>query len=506
MQGLEGRILQNSIMNLAGSAIPALVSLCTIPYIVRQLGHDSYGVFTLVMAIIGYFAFLDINVTAGSVKFVAEHNARGERHELHAVISFGALIYCLIGASGALLIYFLAEWLTRFVFLIPIDMTPLAIRILQIAAWGFFFSQLQVYLNSIPQSLKRFDVSAALEIFFGTAIPLLTVVLLMLGYGLVEIVTLRVLASIINGLLLLIIIPRLIPDFSWVSPTRTIAHKIGAFSSYAYLSRITAITYAYADKFIVGGLSGMSALTFYTVPSTLVSRVLGLTFRLASVLYPVASELGAINDHARLVRLYVSSTRYLTYLNIYFVLMFSLFAYPILYWWVGEEFASQGRWITVIMAIALLFDSLTYLPSLINDGLGHPKRTGLFALARAGIGVMLVVTLTYRLGIIGAALGHLTASILMNIAFLVHIHGKTIPVAFMRVIRFGYVPSLSSAAGCAFLVYYLGLPQSQDWVLCIEFAGFVTALYFGLGWILVVEPVHRQNVNRRFKRLLGQAG
>ncbi len=492
-------------MNLAGMAIPAFVSLCTIPYIVRQLGHDSYGVFTLVMAIIGYFAFLDINVTAGSVKFVAEHNARGERHELHAVISFGALIYCLIGASGALLIYFLAEWLTQFVFSIPIDMAPLAVRVLQIAAWGFFFSQLQVYLNSIPQSLKRFDVSAALEMFFGTTIPLLTVALLMLGYGLSEIVTLRVLASIINVLLLLILIPRLIPDFCWVSPTRNIAHKVGAFSGYAYLSRIATMTYAHADKLIIGGLVGMSALTFYVVPSTLVSRVLGLTFRLASVLYPVASELGAVNDHARLVRLYVSSTRYLTYLNIYFALMISLFAYPILYWWIGEEFADQGRWVTVIMAIALLFDSLTHLPSLFNDGLGHPKTTGCFALVRAGIGVMLLVALTHRFGIIGAALGHLIASILMNISFLIYIHGKTIPVDFVRVIRFGYVPSLSIAAGCAFLIYYLGLPQNQDWVLCIEFAGFVTALYFGLGWILVVEPVHRQNFNRCCRRLLGQA-
>lgn len=503
---VAGRILQNSIMNLAGSAIPALVSLCTIPYIVRQLGHDSYGIFTLVTSIIGYFALLDVNVTAGSVKFVAEHNARGERHELHAVISFGALIYCLIGASGAVLIYFLAEWLTRFVFSIPIDMTPLAVRILQIAAWGFFFSQLQVYLSSIPQSLKRFDVSAALEIFFGTAIPLLTVVLLMLGYGLFEIVTLRVMASIINVLLLLILIPRLIPDLYWVFPTRNIAHKVGAFSGYAYLSRIAAITYAHADKLIIGTLVNMAELTFYTVPFTLVNRILGFTFRLGSVLYPVASELGAVNDHEGLVRLYVSSTRYLTYLNIYFALMISLFAYPILYWWIGEEFASQGRWITVIMAIALLVDSLTNLPSLFNDGLGHPERTGFFALVRACIGVMLVVTLTYRLGIIGTALGHLIASIIMTIAFLVYIHGKTIPVTFMRVIRFGYAPSLLIAAGCGLLAYYLGLSQSLDWLQCIVLAGLVTIIYFSLGLMVIVEPAHRRELNLRYRRFLAQVG
>jgi O-antigen/teichoic acid export membrane protein len=158
------------------------------------------------------------------------------------------------------------------------------------------------------------------------------------------------------------------------------------------------------------------------------------------------------------------------------------------------------------MAIALLFDSLTNLPSLFNDGLGHPKRTGFFALARAGMGVILVVTLTYRLGIIGAALGHLIASIFMTIAFLVYVHGKTIPVAFMRVIRFGYAPSLSIAAVCGLFAYILGLPQGRDWLQCIELAGLVTVIYFSLGLMLILEPAHRQELNLRYRRFIRQAG
>jgi O-antigen/teichoic acid export membrane protein len=68
-------LLRNALSNLLGAVIPALVALGTVPLVVRGLGDASYGVYSLVTAIVGYFAVLDINVTAGSVKYIAEFNA-----------------------------------------------------------------------------------------------------------------------------------------------------------------------------------------------------------------------------------------------------------------------------------------------------------------------------------------------------------------------------------------------------------------------------------------------
>ena len=248
-------MLANSIRNLLASAIPALVNLCTIPYIVEALGGESYGAFTLIGSIIGYFALLDINVTSGSVKFVAEHNARGEKQELLEVISFGGAIYLLIGIIGSAAIFFFADSLISHVFNVSAQQKALVTLTLKIAALGFFLNQLQVYLNSIPQSLNRFDVTSALEVFFGIVAPLFSVLLLWLGYGLREMVAFRVAASGLNVLLLLWIVNRLIPDFRWVWPSKAIARKLASFSGYAYLTRIGAITYSHADRLVLGSLS-----------------------------------------------------------------------------------------------------------------------------------------------------------------------------------------------------------------------------------------------------------
>lgn len=503
---MQPRLVTNSILNLAGAAVPALASLLTIPYIVRQLGNDSYGVFTLVTAIIGYFALLDINVTSGSVKFVAEHNILGERKELHEVVTLGAVFYLFIGLTGCLFIYLFSGYLTRQVFSISPDLLPLATKTLEIASLGFLAGQLQVYLNSVPQSLQRYDVTARLEVIFGSVVPLLAVCVLRMGYGLFEVVVLRILGSTLHSVILLLIIRKLIPDYKIRKPSRAVVRRIGSFSGYAYLSRIAAISYANADRLVIGVLIGMSELTFYTVPVTLVNGILGLTFRLGSVLYPVASELGATKDHETLERIYLYSTRYLFYINMLFIMLICMFAYPILYLWIGKDFAEKGQITTIIIAAACLVDSLTNVPSIVNDGIGYPKRTGFFAVTGAVIGLLFVFLLTSRYGILGTALSHLFSSTLMASAFLFYIHRHSIRVSLKRVAVYSYFRPLLIALVCFAWFYFPGHSRSIDLVNLLTSAAEVVAMYLALGFFFVVQPDHRRRFSRYCINLLGFAG
>jgi hypothetical protein len=81
------------------------------------------------------------------------------------------------------------------VFTVPAALEGEAVATLKLAALGFFIGQLQSYLNSIPQSLMRYDIASRIEMLFGTGVPLLTVGVLMLGHGLFEVILLRVVCS-----------------------------------------------------------------------------------------------------------------------------------------------------------------------------------------------------------------------------------------------------------------------------------------------------------------------
>ena len=486
------RLYRNAWANLLGAAVPALAALATMPLVVAGLGDAGYGLYSLVTAIVGYFAVIDINVTAGSVKYIAGQHARGEHDRVAATMCFGLVVYALIGLAGALAIYAGAQTLVTRVFAVPPALTQEAIACLQLAALGFLFGQLQSYLNSVPQGLMRFDVSGLIEMVFGTLVPLLTVAVLLTGQGLFEVILLRILASALHCLVLWRGVRRLLPQLRWRWPERSLRANILGFSAWSFLSRFAALSYAHADKLIIGALVGVTGLAYFTVAATLANRVLGLSFRLSGVFFPAASAIAAGGELARLERAYLKATRYVVYLNAAALVLLAVFAHPLLEYWMGADFARAGATVLALVALSQFFDSLTNLPSLVNDGMGHPRLSGLFALGRALAGTAIVYLGVAGWGIVGAAWGHLLASTVLTSVFLAVVHGRTVPTGLARLCRHGYLPGFSAAAAVALVAGSVDAWRGHG---ALGFALTLAAsagLLAVLGMVFVIEPDDRR--------------
>jgi O-antigen/teichoic acid export membrane protein len=496
------RLARNALSNLAGAVIPALVALATVPLVVRGLGDAGYGLYSLVTAIVGYFAVLDINVTAGSVKFIAQYNASADRERISETVVFGVLVYCGLGVAGGVGLFLGAHWLVTHVFAVPPGLVTEAVATLKLAALGFFISQLQGYLQSVPQSLMRFDIAARVEVLFGVCVPLLTVLVLMLGYGLFEVILVRVAASSLNCLVLWQSIGNLLPDLSWRTPRSAIRRELLGFSAYSFLSRFASLSYAYADKLIIGALVGVTGLAYFTVASTLANRVLSLTFRLSGVFFPAASSLAASGQLERLDRLYLKASRYIVFINGAVLVLVAVFAYPILLYWMNAEFARNGALVLAVMALSQFIDSLTNLPSLVNDGMGHPRVSGSFALVRALLGLLVVYLGVRWWGIDGAAWGHLAASSVLTAAFLVAVHGRTVPTSLAALARHAYLPSVFAVglvAGLALLCRPLAGAQLLDQLLLVLMT---CALLAVSGALFVIEKDDKNLAWSKVKGLL----
>jgi O-antigen/teichoic acid export membrane protein len=496
------RLARNALSNLAGAVIPALVALATVPLIVKGLGDAGYGLYALVTAIVGYFAVLDINVTAGSVKYIARYNARADGERISETVVFGVLVYAALGIAGALGLFFGAHWFVSRVFSVPGALAAEAVSTLKLAGLGFFIGQLQGYLQSVPQSLMRFDVSGRIEVLFGILVPLLTVLVLMLGYGLFEVILVRVAASALNCLVLWQNIINLLPDLAWHTPRAAIRRELLHFSAYSFLSRFASLSYAHADKLIIGAIVGVTGLAYFTLASTLANRLLGLSYRLSGVFFPAASALDASGQLELLDRLYLKANRYIVFINASALVLVAVFAHPILLYWMNAEFARNGALVLAVMALSQFVDSLTNLPSLVNDGMGHPRVSGMFALARALLGLAVVYAGVRFSGIDGAAWGHLAASAVLTLAFLVAVHGRTVPSSLRDLLRHAYLPSLFGA-GLVALVAALcrslagtGLP---DMILLVLFTA---ALLAACGAVFVVEKDDKNLAWTKVKGLL----
>jgi hypothetical protein len=154
------------------------------------------------------------------------------------------------------------------------------------------------------------------------------------------------------------------------------------------------------------------------------------------------------------------------------------------------------------MALSQFIDSLTSLPSLVNDGMGHPRYSGMFALARAGFGLVAVYLGVAGWGIAGAAWGHLLASILLSCAFLVAVHGRTVPARLVDLARHAYLPSLCGVGAVAMLAtagnrLFDGGPRDLALLVLLTMA-----LLFAWGALFVIEKDDKILAWARVKNLL----
>lgn len=479
-------LLRNSLWNLSGSAVPMIVALATVPLLIGALGVEGFGIVTLVGSIIGYFAVLDVNLTAGAIKYLAENHAAGDRRRFAETFWFGALFYGGLGLIGATVIFFSAELLVGRFFEVSAGAHDATVLALQIGALGFALTQAQNYLIVVPQALQRYDRSAQSEAFFGVVVNLASVAVALAGLGIVGVTAARVGISAVNVLYLAWLIRRFDLElrFSW--PRREVRSALTSFSAYAYLSKLASTMHQHADKLIVGALAGPVALTFYTVPVTLAGRILGLTYRLSSVIYPRASALAGSGRLEELRPIYLGATRYITYINLVALGVIVLAGDEFLRRWVGEEFVQQGYPVLVLMTIALLMDSLTNIPSLVNDALGHPRITGRFALASGIVGVGMVYLGTSLGGIIGAASGHLISSITLGVLFLLFVHGRTVPITIGDALRQGLGRSLAVGLLIFCVLFPLKwiIPTGLVGTVAIVSAALLTLALAGLAFIV----------------------
>src|SRR5262245_11459219 len=91
------RIARNALSNWAVIVYVAGVSFFLSAFIVRHLGATAYGVWSLLVALVGYLGLLDFGVRGAVTRFIAQHHAVGDTQASSAVAS-GALV--LFGCAG----------------------------------------------------------------------------------------------------------------------------------------------------------------------------------------------------------------------------------------------------------------------------------------------------------------------------------------------------------------------------------------------------------------------
>ena len=494
----------NALSKLLGGVLPSLTMLLTVPVLIHGLGQSSYGLLVVISSLTGYLSILDINLTASSIKFLAEAQARRDGDLAKQVLSFCLAFYGAIGLGGALLMYFCAGPLVHWLVDPSLYAFADARRVVQISAIGFALGQLFSFLLSVPQALQRYDLSSKIEVANGVLVPLATAGMVLLGGQLLSVVWLRNLASLLCCVALTALVRRLIGEWTFRWPRPALRKQMLGFSGFAYLSRLASLSYQQSDKLILAAVLGVKLVVYYAVPVMLANRVLGSTYRLTQVIFPISSALLAQGRIEAVRDLLLENTRYVFAINAAAVSLIALLARWFLTAWLGRDFAEQGQLILILVAVDALIDSLTNAASLVTDGSGRTRVTGLFAISRASVGLLGLYVGAKLGGALGVVISMLLVSCVATAAFLRFFSRHVVPVPAATFLRVSILPGLGLAAigltvGGTVMFALRGVGMGPG--LAPLVAGAASTLVMAAGfWLGVVSAEHRQRLVLRFRR------
>src|SRR5437588_3759456 len=98
---LNGRLLAASALwSLAAQVIPAIAGVATIPFIVRGLGVERFGVLTLAWMVIGYFSLFDLGLGRAVTKMAAEFLASTKPSNVDSLVWTAWYLMLGLGIGG----------------------------------------------------------------------------------------------------------------------------------------------------------------------------------------------------------------------------------------------------------------------------------------------------------------------------------------------------------------------------------------------------------------------
>jgi O-antigen/teichoic acid export membrane protein len=453
------------LQNLAGAFVNIVIGLVVIPPYIRTIGTERYGVLALAWLILGYLGVLDLGMSRSSTNALARVDdsnlpLRGRIFATALLINtvlgaIGGAVITLLGGEILLSAHALSTQvrgeLQAIVFWIaPILPLTLAsgISIGALDAREKFLTSnvLQVTSNSlgliVPLLVATFispRLTAVIPALFFTR---LVCTIIMLGFNVVDLGTLRVLR------------------FDRIS-----ARKLLHFGGWVTVTNLVGPVMASFDQFLIGGVLGAKSVTFYSIPINAGSRLQLFSNTLARTLFPLFSR----TEKPESLSVAQDALISLSFLSVLVFAPIIPILSPLLSWWLGNSLAASVMQVAPILLVGTWFNGLAIIPYSLIQGQGRPDLVAKIHLIELLPYVCLLLVAIHWFGIVGVALTWSIRSTI-DLALLWRVSG--IPIRFISRLCSSVV-LLGVAIFAGIIAAHFGLIWRFGFSIIICSAGFI---------------------------------
>jgi O-antigen/teichoic acid export membrane protein len=478
-RSLRGKALAlNTVWNVLGQACPLLIAAITIPFLVRSLGSDRFGLLTLVWALIGYFSLFDLGLSRAITKLVAEKLALGQHGECSGLVWPALSLMAALGIGCAVAVYVLAPWLIHSLLHLSGALGHETLRSLYPLALSIPLTTVTTGLRGILEARHEFGAINAVRVFLGIFSFAGPVLVVPFSVDLFPIVTVLLIGRIISFGVYLTFTLRALPELRPVTLHWSSLGPLIRFGGWISLSNLISPVLVYLDRFLIGSLLTITAVAFYTTPFEMVTKLWLLPAAVVGVAYPAFSAT-AIVDPERVSVLFERSVKWLLVVLFPILLLVVVFGRDFLQFWLGSDFARNSTRVLQWMAAGVFLNSLAQVPYVLLQAGGRPDLPAKLHLVELALYVPAVLHMIRTHGIEGAAIVW-TLRLSIEAVLLFIIVGRHVRGALIGKIQLSITLTAVSLMAAGAMLH--------DVDAKIAFYVVVTASFISLCFLLIFSP------------------
>lgn len=359
-------ILKNSILNVAGSLLPAVIAFPAYGYMARELGVFYFGITLLILAVVGYASIFDIGIGKSVVRYISlNENNSAYIHE--RTLGTSLLFVSMMGLIVCIALYFSSEFIAETIFKTEPDKLNVVIEATRIASFCVPIYLVFIILQSYFEGTEQFGVFNIIRSLVGSLTFIFPCVFLYFYHDLRFLVLGLLVARLVSLLAIFFLILNYVKirefKFDFI-----ILKDLFSFGGWLTITNIISPLMVYMDKILVSKVVGAHDAAFYAAPSELVNKMSVVPVAITRALFPRLSALQGREDYD-----YVKKQAYIYMLVISIpVAILGCILAPLgIELWLGERFVDTSAVALQIMLIGFVFNSISLISYTSLQSKGH---------------------------------------------------------------------------------------------------------------------------------------
>ena len=483
-----------AFLSYAQMALNILIGIIYTPVMLRVLGQSEYGLYNTVASTISTMSILSLGLNSGYVRYFSKYKKDNDMTAIYKLNGLFILIFSVIGLITIVCGLFLTanlnmifdDGLTQSEY-----STARVLMVLLTVSLAISFPA-GIFAHIISAN-ERFVFLKVLGMVKTVVGPLVTLPLLLMGYGSIGMVSASLFISVVTDVIYFYYVIKVLKHkFYFHDFEKGIFKSLFVYTGFIALNLIAEQINHSIDKVLISRFLGTEMTAVYAIGYTLYTYYTNFSLAISGVFTPrVHNVINATEDnkkeqHIQLTDLFVKVGRVQFAILALLASGIFLFGKEFILFWAGAEY-EQSYYVVLLLVIPAVIPLTQNIGIAVQRAMNNHQFRGVMYFIMALINLVLTIVLTPIYGVVGATIGTAISLVIGNIIImntfyhkkcninilvywkniLLMLKGLVLPVALgilvKSIVSFNTIPLLIAG-----IIGYCGIYAGSIWLFALN--------------------------------------